>query len=100
VARRSLMKMACGSKKIYEQLDLDSYLEQLQEGREGVGRFQEFGANHPYLPKRVHALGVFAQSALYRSLTGQGGDGLSMAAVDRQVAELLSVMSGPRVEDD
>jgi Zn-dependent protease with chaperone function len=90
---RGLMKLALGSKKLYEQLDLDAYLEQYEDGRKGVGRLTELFASHPYVPKRVMALRVFAESALYRKALGLGGGGLSMEEVDSRVHEIIKVVA-------
>jgi Zn-dependent protease with chaperone function len=57
----------------------------------GLGRFAEVLRSHPALSKRIEALRLFADAALYRKLTG--GDptgGGSVDALDRRVAELLS----------
>lgn len=90
-AMSSFVKMACGSTKLYDELDVDAYLEQLEAGREGVGRFRELLASHPYLPKRIRALQLFAESALYREAIGQTG-GLDMAEVDAQTKEILRIV--------
>lgn len=89
VAQRSLTKLALGSRKLYEEFDLDVFLEQYDEGKGGIGRFMEVFATHPWLPKRVLAMRVFAESELYRGATGRGEGGLSMEAVDDQVRALL-----------
>ncbi|MCA9603938.1 MAG: M48 family metallopeptidase, partial [Myxococcales bacterium] len=36
---RAFLKMACGSKKLYDEINPDAYLAQLEEGRTGLGRF-------------------------------------------------------------
>jgi hypothetical protein len=48
-------------------------------------------ATHPYLPKRVLAMRVFAQSQLYKKTAGVGADGLTMPEVDDRVKALLKV---------
>jgi Zn-dependent protease with chaperone function len=94
VATRALVKIACGSRQLYEQLNLDSYLSQLRDGRDGIGRFGELLASHPYIPKRVQALHVFAQSELFRRRTGLGEGGLSLQEVDRRTAEVMRIAVG------
>ncbi len=71
---------------------LDEYLKDLPDTKKGVGRYAELFRSHPYLPKRVQALKLFADGAYYASLTG--GDPAGKAStedVDKQVADLLSV---------
>lgn len=91
-AERSLAKLALGSQKLYEELDLEAFLEQHEEGKESIGRLSEVFATHPFLPKRMLALRVFAKSALYREHVGLGNDGLSMKEVDAQVSEIVQVV--------
>lgn len=91
VALRVMMKMALGSQSLYEEMDLDAYLEQLDDLEDGVGRFQEYFASHPYLPKRVKALKLFAESSYYREFIGEDG-GTPLDEVDRQVEKIVQVM--------
>ncbi|MFW5920953.1 MAG: hypothetical protein ACOCUS_03880, partial [Polyangiales bacterium] len=72
----------------------DAFLEQLEEGREDVGRSTEAFASHPYVPKRIQALRVFEQSAMYRKAAGLGDDGLSMEEVDRRTSEIIQITHG------
>jgi len=98
-----LVKLALGSKKLYAEINLEEYLRQMEESR-GPGRFDELGRSHPYLPKRVAALRLFAQTTYYKSASwAKGKDatapaepeavaGLSKEECDAKVAELLSVL--------
>lgn len=90
VAERVMVKFAVGSQQLFEQLDLDEYLGQLDQGRESFGRIAELGQSHPYLTKRVRSLRLFSESACYRKHSGLEG-GLTKAALDSQVAELVKV---------
>ena len=56
---------------------------------------------HPYLPKRVEALRLFASTSYFRSLVGNGlaapagapvAEGISKQECDAKVAELLSIL--------
>jgi Zn-dependent protease with chaperone function len=87
--RRALAKLALGSQKLSDQLDIDAFLEQYEEGKLGYGRFTEAMGSHPYLPKRILAMRVFAESALYRKSIGLGDTGLTMPEVDDRVRALL-----------
>jgi hypothetical protein len=93
-ASRSFLKMACGSKKLYEELDVKEYLRQADEGREGVGRLTELFASHPYLPKRIEAMQVFSESEMFRRATGTGEEGLSMAEVDARTHDIIQIVKG------
>jgi Zn-dependent protease with chaperone function len=100
-AERAIAKLAVGSARLYEEFNLDAFLEQHDESSRGVGRFMEMFASHPWLPKRVLAMRIFAQSRLFRAHVarspaspaspGPSGlpAGLSMGEVDDQVAALL-----------
>jgi hypothetical protein len=71
---------------------LDEYLRDLPDTKKGVGRYAELFRSHPYLPKRVQALKLFADGAYYASITGADPAGkLSTEEVDKKVADLLSV---------
>lgn len=90
-ALRAMMKLALGSRKLFEEVDLDEYLNQLDGIKEGWGRFSEYFASHPYLPKRVQALKLFGESSYYRELVGESG-GRSLDDVDREVEKVLQVL--------
>jgi Zn-dependent protease with chaperone function len=87
-AERAIAKLAVGSSKLFEEFDLEAFLEQHAEGAEGIGRFMEVFATHPWLPKRVLSMRVFAESSLYRRVVGLS-DGLGMDEVDTRVGALL-----------
>lgn len=70
----------------------EEYLKAPPDVKKGVGRYAELFRSHPYVPKRVQALRLFAGSALYASVTGQDPAGKpSLPDVDKQVADLISV---------
>lgn len=93
VALRALTKLALGSRRLYDELNIEAFLEQHAEAQQSVGRFGELLATHPWLPKRVLALRWFGQSALFRSASGLGTDGLSMTEVDAKVHDIIKVVS-------
>ena len=91
-----LVKLALGSKKLYSEINLDEYLRQMEETR-GPARFDELGRTHPYLPKRVAALRLFAETTYFKSLTKGTSDaapvgGISKEECDARVSELLAVL--------
>ncbi len=90
VSTRALTKLALGSKKLYEEFNLDAFLEQYEEGKDSMGKYLEAFATHPYLPKRVLAMRVFAESSLYKQAIGADNQaGLKMNEVDDRVRALL-----------
>jgi Zn-dependent protease with chaperone function len=59
----------------------------------GIGRYAELFRSHPYVPKRVQALRLFAESALYAKVTGGDPTGKpSLPDVDKQVGDLISIL--------
>ena len=88
-AERAITKLAVGSRKLYEEFNLEAFLEQHQEGNEGIGKYMEVFATHPWLPKRVLAMRVFGESQLYHKAMGGPAAGLTMSEVDGRVAALL-----------
>jgi len=63
-----------------------------ESGKKGIGRYGELFRSHPYVPKRVQALKLFGDSALYASIVGEDPLGKpSLPDIDKQVADLISV---------
>jgi Zn-dependent protease with chaperone function len=89
VAARALTKLVLGSRKLYDEFNLDAFLEQYEEAKDSIGRYMEAFATHPFLPKRVLAMRVFAQSELYKKTANAGEGGLTMTEVDDRVKALL-----------
>ena len=70
----------------------EEYLRALPDVRKGLGRYAELFRSHPYVPKRVQALRLFAGSALYAQISGEDPTGKpSLPDIDKQVSELISV---------
>ena len=66
-----------------------------------MGRFDELTRTHPYLPKRVAALRLFAETTYFKSLIGAraaaptrrgAAPRMSKEECDAKVAELLAVL--------
>lgn len=91
VAKAAFLKLVCGSKRVFEQLNVEEYLKQLEETADGFGKAAEVTKSHPFIPKRIEALRVFAQSEVYRRRKGFPG-GLELAEVDAQVEKFAKVM--------
>ena len=92
----ALVKLELGLEK-GSAFSADEYLRSLQEaGKEakkgGIGRYAELFRSHPYVPKRVAALRLFAESALFAQITGKDPTGKpSLPDVDKKVSDLISV---------
>lgn len=89
-ASRSFIKLAVGSKRLSDEVDMSEFLAQHDEAKTSVGRYMEAFQSHPYLPKRIKALQAFAESELYRTATGHTG-GLSIEAVDEKTSAIISM---------
>jgi Zn-dependent protease with chaperone function len=89
---RALTKLALGSQKLYEELNIEAFLEQHDEAKQSVGRFGEVFSSHPWLPKRVLALQTFAESELFRRHAALGPGGLTMSEVDERVHDYIKVV--------
>jgi Zn-dependent protease with chaperone function len=97
-----LVKLAIGSHKLYSEVNIPEYLAQIEESQAGLGRFDELTRTHPYLPKRVAALRLFAETTYFRSLLGTGRTvgspaealpaGTSKDECDARVAQLIAVL--------
>jgi Zn-dependent protease with chaperone function len=71
----------------------EDYLRTVPDLKRGIGRYAELFRSHPYLPKRVQALRLFAGSAMYAQATGGDPVGKpSLVDIDKQVADLISVL--------
>ncbi|HLM73287.1 MAG TPA: M48 family metallopeptidase [Polyangiaceae bacterium] len=88
---RALTKLAIGSSKLYEELNMEAFLDQYEEGKDDPGKYVELQASHPWIPKRVMALRAFAESELYRTHAGLGAGGLDMAEVDKKVHDIIKI---------
>lgn len=70
----------------------EEYLRSLPDVKKGIGRYAELFRSHPYVPKRVQALRLFAGSALFAQVTGGDPTGKpGLDAIDKQVSDLISV---------
>jgi Zn-dependent protease with chaperone function len=88
---QAMVKLELGLEK-GSAFNAEEYLKSIPDTKKGIGRFAEMFRSNPYVPKRVQALKLFGDSALYASITGQDPTGkASLPDVDKQVADLISV---------
>jgi Zn-dependent protease with chaperone function len=72
---------------------VEDYLAALPEAKRGFGRYGELFRSNPNVAKRVQALRLFADSALYAQVTGGDPTGKpSLPDVDKRVSDLISVI--------
>ncbi len=97
----ALVKLALGSQKLADRIDLDEYLKQLDESQQGAGRVVELAHSHPYLPKRVAALKLFAATHFYSKAIGVEADAnaVSLDACDAEAARILSIFGRRRKKE-
>jgi Zn-dependent protease with chaperone function len=88
----AMVKLELGLEK-GSAFNAEEYLKSVVDVKKGgFGRFAEMFRSHPYVPKRVQALRLFADSALFAAVTGKDPAGKSsLPDVDKQVADLISV---------
>jgi len=89
-ASRSFVKLAVGSQKLANEVDMAAFLSQLEEVQGSVGRYMEAFQSHPILPKRIRALQAFAESALYREHLGLSG-GITIEQVDERTSAIIQL---------
>lgn len=92
ISNRALAKLALGSQKLYDEFNMEAFLDQYEEGKEGIGKYAEITASHPWLPKRLWAIKAFSESELYKRHIGSSEPGLSMQEVDEKVHEIIKVL--------
>lgn len=90
-ATASFGKLAIGTRALFGEMNMDAYLEQLGEGRDGVGRVGELQMSHPYLTKRIESLRLFNSSALYRGAVGLDG-GITREELEQRTTDLIKVL--------
>lgn len=91
-ATKAFLKLALGgSKMLLKDLNVEQYLSQIEEGKDGYGRASELTKSHPYVPKRIRAIEYFALSEVYRKAGGLEG-GETLYDVDKKVEELIKVL--------
>ncbi len=87
----ALVKLELGLDK-GSAFNAQEYLKSVPDTKKGIGRFAEMFRSNPYVPKRVQALKLFADSQLYASIIGQDPAGKpSLPDIDKQVGDLISV---------
>jgi Zn-dependent protease with chaperone function len=93
-ALRAMVKLELGvGDPQRSAFNADEYLKSLPDVKKGIGRYAELFRSNPYVPKRVQALRLFADSALYAQVTGQDPTGKpSLPDIDKQVGNLISVL--------
>lgn len=87
---QSFMKLAIGSSRLFAEMDVEAYVDQLEEGRASIGRYLEAFETHPFLPKRIAALRAFAESEIYKTAIGERG-GVPIDDVDVKTSQIIRI---------
>ncbi len=88
-ASTSLMRMSLGRSP---DVDVETYLQQHRSDASSPGRWTELLAAEPWMHKRIRAMELFSQSALYAELTGEAVDApLSLDELNDRTTKLLGV---------
>lgn len=93
-AAKSFVKLAVGSERLTSEIDVREFVSQDDDNKSSIGRYMEAFQTHPFLPKRIKALQVFAESDLYRThIEGRGTlpGGLSIDEVDERTNAIIRV---------
>ncbi|MBI5211644.1 MAG: M48 family metallopeptidase [Elusimicrobia bacterium] len=90
-ARKALLICGCGSREFADRIDLAEFAKQAEDVRNTYGKWSELFVTHPYLPKRVRSLELFAESHFYlrRVLGEKKGRFLDPTDLDEAVSNLL-----------
>lgn len=93
VAERAFLRLVAGYADV-DQVDVDDYLRKFDEVRDfhGVGGWEQLFTTHPWIPRRIEALRLFARSELYYDLSGKPRPDqplLSRAELDRRVNQIV-----------
>jgi len=89
-ARKALLLLGCGSRRLMERIDLDEFQTQRDDLSKSYGKWGELFQTHPYLPRRVKALEVFGDGAFYQgSILRKGNKGKELGSIDNEVAKVL-----------
>ncbi len=70
----SLIKLALGSESLLSRINLDEYLQQADDLRDGYGPLAELFQTHPFIANRISQLRQFYQGPYDRILEGKRSD--------------------------
>ena len=69
IAKRTLMKIHLGSKKLFDQVDLEEYERQIEElDEEKIGKWSELELSHPFGVRRLRNIEEFYQDPAYTEI--------------------------------
>ncbi len=97
VAVRSLFKLEAGLLKV-DNIDIDEYLRESEAmlSSSTLGKFSEFNMSHPIIPKRIKALKLFRDSAVYAEASGDasvsGNSLLSREMLAKETEKIIEIM--------
>jgi len=94
VSCRALIKLDLGVRKFDLAIDPEQYLNQLIDIEKGIWKYTEYADTHPFTPKRVKCIRLFANSEfVIKRLFGQEmkSYNLSKKELDKEVSRVIRV---------
>jgi len=94
IACRALIKLELATKRLDSAVDTDQYLRQLIDIEKGIWKYTEYTRTHPFTPKRVKSIRLFANSEfVINRLLGKSvmSYHLSKNELDKEVGRIICV---------
>ncbi len=97
IATRSLLKLEAGVMKV-DRIDIDNYVAESENilNNSLLGKFGEIIMSHPIIPKRIKALKLFNDSAVYAEATGYvpaaGNSLLTREKLSAETEKIIEIM--------
>ncbi len=91
----SLIKLALGSRTLLSRINLDEYLQQAEDLRDGYGPLAELFQTHPFIANRIGQLREFYDGVYYNIFAGKTGrvtDDVSPDSSERAAQALASAL--------
>jgi len=92
IAINAMLKIIMGASKLFNKINLEEYLEQLKDVKDGIGRLAELNKSHPYLPKRIEALRIFKDTKYFRENVLNQEGGISLEEADQKVHAVIKIL--------
>lgn len=92
LTKQVMIKTALGSKELFNRVNMDEYMIQLEDIRQNIGRLDEFWKSHPHLPKRVAALELYEKTENYqKKISDIATEGKTLSEIDQKIVEILKI---------
>lgn len=93
-AQFALVRLVVGGSSALREVNLDEYINQINQARSLSLRFKELMLTHPLIPKRIQAIRLFAKCEIFHSWQPEYADGteiLTKNEVDQQCSEIIGI---------